>query len=98
VPDGGIHQMLVAYFSDMTRSLKEMYRTLRRGGIAAIVVSEVQYSGVPIAVGEHLEHIGLQCGFTCSRRIVLRLKGNSPQQMEQYGKHALREELLLLEK
>jgi DNA modification methylase len=97
-PDAEISQMLVAYFCDMTRSLKEMYRTLRPGGIAAIVVSEVQYSGVPIPVGEHLEHIGLECGFKRSRRVVLRSKGNSPQQMERYGRHKLSEELVLLEK
>lgn len=97
-PDAGISQMLTAYFCDMTLSLREMYRTLKPGGIAAIVVSEVQYSGVPIPVGEHLEHIGLECGFERSRRVILRSKGNSPQQMKLYGKHALAEELLLLEK
>jgi len=97
-PDVGISQMLTAYFCDMTRSLREMNRTLRPEGIAAIVVSEVQYSGIPIPVGEHLEQIGLECGFSRSRRVTLRSKGNSPQQMERYGKHTLREELLLLEK
>lgn len=97
-PDTGISQMLTAYFCDMTRSLREMHRTLRSGGISAIVVSEVQYSGVPIPVGEHLEHIGLECGFARSKRVTLRSKGNSPQQMERYGRHVLREELLLLEK
>jgi DNA modification methylase len=97
-PDAGISQMLAAYFCDMTRSLKEMHRTLRPGGIAAIVVSEVQYSGVPIPVGEHLEHIGLECGFERSRRVVLRSKGNSPQQMERYGRHKLSEELVVLER
>lgn len=97
-PDAGISQMLTAYFCDMTRSLREMHRTLRSGGISAIVVSEVQYSGVPIPVGEHLEHIGLECGFARSKRVTLRSKGNSPQQMERYGRHRLSEELVLLEK
>lgn len=97
-PDVGISQMLTAYFCDMTRSLREMNRTLRPEGIAAIVVSEVQYSGIPIPVGEHLEHIGLECGFARSKRVTLRSKGNSPQQMERYGKNRLIEELLLLEK
>lgn len=93
-PDPRVARMLRGYFQDMVGVLSEVRRVLKPHGRAAFVVGNAQYCGVPIPVDEHLAEIGERVGLVVDEVVTLRLRGNSAQQMAEYGRQASRESVV----
>lgn len=96
--DRRIQRMLDGYFLDMYLCLCEVARVCQNGARAAIVVGNAQYGGKPILVDEFTAEIGEQVGLSCNEIRVVRWRGNSAQQMGEYGRMPARESLVLFEK
>ncbi len=90
--------MLEGYFEDMHLCLSEIYRCLKVGGRAALVVSNVRFAGVSIPVDEILADVGTQVGLTPKDILVARYRGNSSQQMRDYSRMASRESIVIWER
>lgn len=88
--------MLHGYFLDLFLSLKEVARALKPGGQAAFVLGNAQYDGVPIEVDKAMASIGEQVERKCTEIRVVRERGNSAQQMKEYGRHPMRESVILM--
>jgi hypothetical protein len=96
--DERIMPMLKGYFEDIYYSLKVAYHCLRPGARAAYIVGNVRYDGVLIPVDEILAEVGNQAGFAHYRTWVIRLRGNSAQQMGSYGRVPSRESVVYFRK
>ena len=96
--DPRIEQMLKGYFEDIYLSLSEVQRILRPGGRAAYVVGNVRHAGVMIPVDKITAELASQVGLCFDVAWVLRLRGNSAQQMGLYGKEQSRESTVILSK
>ena len=96
--DERIAPMLRGYFEDLYLSLKVAYLSLKPGARAAYIVGNVRYGGVSIPVDEILAEVGKQAGFSHYRTWVIRLRGNSAQQMGSYGRVPSRESVVFLKK
>ena len=96
--DPRIERMVRGYFEDMFLSLQEVYRVLRPGGRAALVVGNVRHAGKIVPVDEVLANLAVQVGLELDTVWVMRLRGNSAQQMGRYGKEPSRESVVLLSK
>ncbi len=90
--------MLHGYFLDLFLNLKEVGRILKKGGHAAFVVGNAQYSGVPLEVDKATAAIAEQCNLACEEIRVVRVRGNSAQQMKIYGRNPSRESVVILER
>lgn len=93
-----VPSMLRAYFADMRTVIAKWYDWLKPGGNAAVVIGNVRFAGVVVPVDLLLCEIAEQRGFRVRGVQVLRYKGNSSQQMKEYGRVPVRESLLLWEK
>jgi hypothetical protein len=102
IEDGRIERrlpsMLHGYFQDAYLVIRELNRVLRRRGKAALVLGNVQYGGIPVAVDRFCGEIAGQAGLYLQRIVVARRRGNSAQQMKAHGRHPQRESVLLLTK
>ncbi len=96
--DARIKPLLEGYFEDIYLSLLEMGRVLRYGGRAAYVVGNVRHAGVMVPVDEILADLAVRAGLSFEAAWVLRLRGNSAQQMGHYGREPARETVVLLSK
>ena len=90
--------MLEGYFLDMFLVLGELHRVIKKGGTVAIVVGNVRYCGKMIPVDSYIEEIAAQVGLTCCEKHIARRRGNSAQQMAEYGREPARETVLLLQR
>ena len=90
--------MLEGYFEDIFLSLQEVHRVLRAGGRAAYIVGNVRHAGVMVPVDEIIRQIAIQAGLAPESAWVMRLRGNSAQQMGEFGREPSRESTLLLSK
>ena len=90
--------MVRGYFEDMFLSLQEVSRVLRPGGRAALVVGNVRHAGMMVPVDEVLANLAMQVGLDFDTAWVMRLRGNSAQQMGRYGKEPSRESVVLFSK
>jgi hypothetical protein len=90
--------MIEGYFLDLYLALQEVERVCKRGARVAFVVGNVQYRGVPVLVDELTAEIAQQAGLTCVKVLAVRHRGNSAQQMRQYGRRPSRESIVLLRK
>ena len=88
--------MLRGYFLDLYLSMREVARALRPGGHAAFVLGNAQYDGIPIEVDKATTVIASELGLDCMEIRILRTRGNSAQQMRQYGRHPMRESVILM--
>ncbi len=87
----GIARMVKGYFYEMACVLQDCYRVLRPNGFMFMVNDNVRYAGASISVDLILSSIAESLGFTVEAILVLpQGKGNSSQQMGQYGRDALR--------
>ena len=93
-----IERMIRGYFEDMFLSLQETARILRPRGRVALVVGNVRHAGRMIPVDEILAELAPQVGLLFDSAWVMRLRGNSAQQMGRYGKEPSRESVVLLSK
>ena len=93
-----VERMVRGYFEDMFLSLQEVSRVLRPGGRAALVVGNVRHAGKMVPVDEVLANLAMQVGLDFDTAWVMRLRGNSAQQMGRYGKEPSRESVVLFSK
>ena len=93
-----IRRMLEGYFVDLFLSLRETARVLRPNGPAGWVVGNAQYEGKALLVDELTAEIGEAAGLVCTEIRVLRLRGNSAQQMGRFGRRPSRESLVVFRK
>jgi hypothetical protein len=93
-----IPHMIGAYFEDMARVLEELWRVTRSGARAAVVVGNSRWGGVVVPVDHILLKLAQGIGFQPERVLVTRHKGNSPQQMRQYGRIPVRESIIVFSK
>ena len=93
-----VSEMLDGYFEDMHRVLQEMHARLRTGAMAAMVVSNAQFSGVPVEVDRSIESIARRVGFNPKGIKVARTRGNSPQQMGVHSRLPSRESIVILQR
>jgi hypothetical protein len=95
----GIPRMVRGYFLEMAFVIHEMFRTLKRGCLAAMVNDNVRYGGIEVPVDLLLSDLASRLGFKVERIWVLpRGKGNSSQQMSTYGRAELRKSICLWRK
>ncbi|HCU38424.1 MAG TPA: hypothetical protein DGT21_24300 [Armatimonadetes bacterium] len=57
-------------------------------------MGNAQYCGIPIMVDEFLADIGSQVGLEPQEIRVVRYRGNSAQQMSEYGRNPSRESIV----
>ena len=96
--DSRIRPLLSGYFEDIYLSLLEVGRVLKSGGRAAYVIGNVRHAGVMVPVDEILAELAPQVGLTFDAAWVLRLRGNSAQQMKHYGRQPSRETVVFFAK
>jgi tRNA G10 N-methylase Trm11 len=93
--DPRIPRLLKGYFEDLHLVLKGLHQRLRVGGLAAFVVGNVRHAGVMVPVDAILCEIAERLGFTLEEAWVVRLRGNSAQQMGKFGREPARESVLI---
>jgi len=93
-----IPDLLVGYFVDMQKVIKEWVRVLAPGARVAMVVDNVRFEGELIPVDFVLSEIAEAEGFQVDEIIVARYKGNSSQQMGKYGRVPVRESIVVWRK
>ena len=96
--DQRMQRMLRGYFFDMYLCLCEVERVCRSGGKVAFVVGNARYDGSVIPVDEYTAEMGERTGLVCKEIRAIRWRGNSAQQMGQYGRVASRESVVIFEK
>jgi hypothetical protein len=96
--DQRIEQMARGYFLDMLLCLLQMKQTLKAGGHAALVLGNVRHAGVIVPVDEITAAIAELVGLDHESTWVVRLRGNSAQQMGRYGRELSREGIVILRK
>ena len=96
--DNRVRRMIHGYFEDIFLSLQEAARILRPGGHLAYVVGNVRHAGVPVPVDEAISEIACTVGLAFNAAWVLRLRGNSAQQMGRFGREPSRESVVMLSK
>jgi len=93
VPD-----MLRGYFEDLYSVFWSMRKRLKPSAKLAFVVGNVRHAGIMIPVDELLAEIGEQAGYRWTGTWVVRLRGNSAQQMGRYGRIPSRESIVFFER
>jgi DNA modification methylase len=93
-----IPSMIITYFIDMQKVIKEWYKVLASGAKVAMVIDNVRFEGELIPVDLVLSDMAEEVGFEVKEIIVARYKGNSSQQMRKYGKIPVRESIVIWER
>ena len=89
--NAGIFRMVKGYFYEMACVIAECFRTLKPNGLMFMVNDNVRYAGANISVDLMLSNIAEGLGFILEQILVLpQEKGNSSQQMGDYGRTSLR--------
>ena len=96
--DPRIKPLLNGYFQDIYLSLLEVSRILRPGGRAAYVVGNVRHAGIMVPVDEITADLARQTSLEFDVAWVMRLRGNSAQQMGEYGREPARETVVHMSK
>lgn len=91
-----IPHMIAGYFDDIDSFFSKLPQYLNPGAKVAFVVANCRWNGVVIPVDHLVCRISEQYGFEATKIIVARMKGNSPQQMQVYGKIPVRESIVIL--
>jgi len=89
--NNGIPGMVRGYFYEMACVLQECSRILKQGALLFMVNDNVRYAGASVSVDLILSDIASNLGFKVEEIMVLpNSKGNSSQQMGEYGREVLR--------
>jgi hypothetical protein len=96
--DARILHMLRGYFTDMHLCLSECTRLLKPGGRIAFVVGNAQYRGCRLLVDELIAEIGTAIGLNLDKILAVRFRGNSAQQMREFGRMPSRESVVVFRK
>jgi hypothetical protein len=83
--------MIRGYFEDMHQTFVACKQLMKPGGHMAFVVGNVQHAGVHVPVDEILAKLGEQAGLKWKETWLIRLRGNSAQQMGRHGRQPSRE-------
>jgi len=77
-------EKLAIYFEDMNRVLSEMYRVLKRGKYAVIIIgsNDIQTGGIRLET--KIEEMAIKLGFTLDKKIVKPIKGIKNTMKEEY--------------
>lgn len=94
--DARVPKMLKGYAEDMFYVLRSAKQSLKQGARLALVVGNVRYGGVLVPVDEIITEIGQGLGLAWGGTWVIRLRGNSAQQMGQYSRVPARESVIFL--
>jgi len=93
-----IPDMLIGYFIDMQKAIREWSQVLAPNAKVAVVVDNVRFQGELLPVDLILSEMAEWAGFEVEKIIVARYKGNSSQQMGKYGRVPVRESILVWKK
>ncbi|MDZ7261416.1 MAG: hypothetical protein ONB05_04850, partial [candidate division KSB1 bacterium] len=93
-----IPDLIIGYFIDMEKAIKEWSRILAPGAQVAIVVDNVRFEGELIPVDMVLSEMAETAGFEVKEILIARYKGNSSQQMKKYGRVPVRESIAIWRK
>lgn len=97
--NNNIPRMVKNYFLELSFVVFEMARILKRGGHCVMVNDNVRYGGEEIPVDLILSEFAEKFGFNIQKIFVLpRGKGNSSQQMGNYGRTEIRKCVYLWQK
>lgn len=95
----GVVRMVEGYFTELAFVIAELYRTCKKGAMAAFVNDNVRYGGEVIPVDCLSTSFAEQFGFAPVKIYCLKQKkGNSSQQMKKYGRVALRKSITIWKK
>jgi DNA modification methylase len=90
--------MVVAYFNDMVKAVKEIYEVMKDGAYLAMVLGDSAPYGVHIPTNEYLGRIGVAIGFKWCKVYVIRERGYKWRYLVDTGRRHgvnLRESLVL---
>jgi hypothetical protein len=93
-----IPHMIAGYFEDLAQVLKQIHRSLVKGGRLALVLGNSRWGGVVVPVDHLVMLLGERQGLRPKNVLITREKGNSPQQMRRYGRIPVRESIVIFEK
>ena len=93
-----IPHMIAAYFEDMANTIDELHRILKPGGVVALVLGNTRWGGIVVPVDHLILKIAENRGFKPENLLITRYKGNSPQQMKQFGRIPVRESIVIFRK
>jgi len=96
VRDQRVPRMIRGYFEDMYLTFAVCRQLIKRGGRLAFVVGNVQHAGVHVPVDELVAELGERAGLRWKETWLIRLRGNSAQQMGRYGRKPSRESVVIL--
>jgi DNA modification methylase len=95
----GITSMIYGYFADSALHLVQAASRIKSGGKYFMINDNVRYNGLTIPVDLILSRLAEEAGFKCLEIKVLPIgKGNSSQQMRDYGKSEMRKCVYVWEK
>ncbi|QSF48567.1 hypothetical protein JW907_09455 [Thermosynechococcus sp. TA-1] len=95
----GIPRIMKGYFYEMACVIAECARVLKPNALLFMVNDNVRYAGASVSVDMILSDIAEKLGFYVERILVLpNGKGNSSQQMGEYGREALRKGIYIWRK
>ena len=92
-----IPHMIAGYFNDLNKFFETLPKHLAPKAKIAFVVADCRWNGVVIPLDHLVCRIAENHGFLAKKIIVARMKGNSPQQMKEFGKIPVRESIVILE-
>jgi len=90
-----IPHMLLGYFVDMAKAIRQWSKWLAPGARVALVVDNVRFEGEHIPVDLILSDIAAAMDFQVEEILITRRKGNSSQQMGKYGRMPVRESVVV---
>ncbi len=93
-----IPHMLVGYFVDMQKVIREWARVLAPKAPVALFVDNVRFEGEMKPVDLVLSGMAEDAGFHVEEIMIARYKGNSSQQMGKYGRVPVRESIVVWRK
>ncbi len=96
VTDRRVIPMVEGYFRDTFLFLTALRPLLRKGARLAFVVGNVRHAGVMVEVDRILVAIAEGLGYLHDGTWVIRVRGNSAQQMGAFGREAARESVVFL--
>ncbi|MFQ5801433.1 MAG: DNA methyltransferase [Candidatus Methylomirabilales bacterium] len=96
VTDRRVMPMIDGYFRDVSLALSALRRVLRKGARLAFVVGNVRHAGVMVEVDRILVAIAKGLGYRHDGTWLIRVRGNSAQQMGRFGRDASRESIVFL--
>jgi len=96
--DRRVPRMLEGYFQDLYSVFRSIYSVLTPGAKLAFVVGNVRHGGILFPVDEILIDVGEKAGYHWTGAWVIRLRGNSAQQMGRFGRVPARESVVFFTK